>query len=185
MLFSLFASLLGAAILSNAILQGVGLDASLNKEIRIKPVLVKTSLISVIAIVIFMLDFVILQFVLEPLGAAYLNILVLAVLMIGMNELYVLVANKTKFNLPTDQLFGIHSVVIIVGFFGLTALSFDQAFIQVIGSLLGFIGLSVLLTMIQSRMRVNPLIKSFKGLPILLIILGLIALVFSGLSGLF
>jgi electron transport complex protein RnfA len=34
-------------------------------------------------------------------------------------------------------------------------------------------------------MRVNPLIKSFKGLPILLIILGLIALVFSGLAGLF
>src|SRR5690606_40197378 len=66
------------------------------------------------------------------------------------------VCSSDLFNLPTDQLFGIHSVVIIVGFFGLTALSFEQAFIQVIGSLLGFIGLSVLLTMIQSRMRVNP-----------------------------
>ena len=105
--------------------------------------------------------------------------------MIGVNELYKLVTDKTKFALPKEELFGLHSIVIIVGFMGLSNVAFDEAFIQVVGSLIGFIGLSILLTMIQSRMRVNPLIKSFKGLPILLIILGLIALVFSGLAGLF
>lgn len=185
MLFSLISSLLGAAILSNVILQGVGLETIQDREIRVKPVVVKSALISICALVVFLLDYILLTFVLVPVGMAYLNILLLALLMIGINELYVLVARKTKFELPTDQLFGLHSVVIIVGFIGITNQAFDTAFIQVIGSLLGFIGLSVLLTMIQSRMRVNPLIKSFKGLPILLIILGLIALVFSGLAGLF
>lgn len=185
MLFSLLSSLLGAAILSNVILQGVGLEAIQDREIRVKPVVIKSSLISVLALVVFIMDYVLLHFVLQPLNVEYLNFIVLALLMIGVNELYVMVTNKTKFNLPKDQMFGLHSVVIIVGFIGITSLNFDTAFIQVVGSLLGFIGLSILLTMIQSRMRVNPLIKSFKGLPILLIILGLIALVFSGLGGLF
>ncbi len=185
MLFSLFSSLLGAAILSNIILQGIGLEAIQTKEIRVKPILIKTSIISILALVVFMLDYILLQFVLSPMGMGYLNIMVLALLMIAVNELYVYVVQKLKFNLPTDQMFGIHSVVIVVGFIGLSTISFDQAFIQVIGALIGFIALSILLTMIQSRMRVNPLVKSFKGLPILLIILGLIALVFGGLSGLF
>lgn len=185
MLFNLLSSLLGAAILSNVILQGVGLEAIKDREIRVKPVLVKSSLISLLALVVFLVDYVVLEFVLVPMDMAFLNIIVLALLMIGVNELYKLVTDKTKFALPKEELFGLHSIVIIVGFMGLSNVAFDEAFIQVIGSLIGFIGLSILLTMIQSRMRVNPLIKSFKGLPILLIILGLIALVFSGLAGLF
>ena len=185
MLFSLFSSLLGAAVLSNVILQGVGLEAIVDREIRVKPVLIKSGLISVFALVVFILDYVALHFLLQPLDLPFLNIFVLVLLMIGVNELYILVTNKTKFNLPNDHLFGLHSVVIIVGFMGILNQSFDLAFIQVLGLLIGFIALSILLTMIQSRMRINPLIKAFKGLPILLIILGLIALVLSGLSGLF
>src|SRR5690554_1607523 len=148
MLFSLFSSLLGAAILSNVILQGVGLEAVTQKEIRVKPVLIKTALISILALVVFIVDFVLLHFVLMPLDVAFLNTFVLAVLMIGVNELYVLVTRKTKFNLPEDQLFGLHSVVIVVGFMGIANQNFDIAFIQVLGSLIGFIALSILLTMI-------------------------------------
>lgn len=185
MLFSLFSSLLGSAILSNVILQGVGLEAVLDRQIRVKPVLIKSTLISVLALVVFLIYYVLLRFVLVPLDMAYLSMIVLALLMIGVNELYNLVVNKTKFNLPKDELFGLHSIIIIVGFFGLSTQAFDVAFISVLGSLIGFIALSVLLTMIQSRMRINPLIKAFKGLPILLIILGLIALVLNGLGGLF
>src|SRR5690554_6591423 len=163
MLFNLLSSLLEAAILSNIILQGVGLESIQDKEIRVKPVLTKSSLISVISLLVFVLYYVVVQFVLSALNLQFLSILVLILLMIGMNELYLFLTSKVKFKLPQDNFFGLHSVVIVVGFFGLANLAFDQAFIQALGSLIGFIGLSVLLTMIQSRMRINPLLKSFKG----------------------
>jgi len=185
MLFSLLSSILGATIVSNVILQGIGLESISQKEIRVKNAWIHAGIISIIATLIFLIDYLVVTFILKPLSLDYLNLVILSLLVILMNEAYQYVVSKIKFNLPKDTYFSLHSVVFLVGFMALGQQSFDLAFIEVIGSLLGFIGFTLLLTMIKSRMRVNPLIKSFKGLPILLIILGLIALILNGLSGIF
>lgn len=185
MLFSLFSSLLAAAILSNVILRGIGLESINLKTVRVKPVLVETSIISGMALLVFLIDFVVFNFILVPLNATYLNLLVVTLLVIVINEAYIYLTKKIKLELPVKEQLGLHSVLLIVGFFGFNMMSFDLAFIGVLGSLIGFILFSILLVIIHSRLRVSPMLKAFKGLPILLIVIGLIALIMNGLGGIF
>jgi len=185
MIFALLSSVLAAAILSNILTQGIGLENLTKEEFRVKPVLKTTTVVSVAALLIFIIDYLIYNVVLLPLEATYLNIFVLVILMIILNELYQILVSKLKFELPKGETIILNSVVILVGLLGLTSLSFELAFIQIVGSLLGFIAMTILLTMNVSRMRVAPMIKSFKGLPIVLIVLGLIILVLTGLGGIF
>ncbi len=185
MLFSLFSSLLAAAILSNILLRGIGLESVTPKTVRVKPVLIESAIISGMALLIFVIDYAILNFVLLPMNVVYLNLIVITLLVILVNEAYIYLTKKIKLELPVTNNLGLHSVLLIVGFFGFSTMSFDLAFINVLGSLLGFITFSILLVMIHSRLRVSPMLKAFKGLPILLIVLGLIALIMNGLGGIF
>ncbi len=185
MLFSLFSSLLAAAIISNVLLHGIGLLTLTKQEIRVKPVLISTSLICVLALLVFIIDHVLYHVLLVPFGLEYLNLLFITLLIIGLNEAYQYVVKRIKYELPKDKTFGLHSILLLVGFMGFLQMPFEVAFISVVGSLIGFVAFAVLFVMISSKIRVSPILKSFKGLPILLIILGLIALVVTGLGGIF
>ncbi|HLT00279.1 MAG TPA: hypothetical protein VK005_02195 [Acholeplasma sp.] len=185
MLFSMLSSILAAAILSNVLTQGIGLELLAENQFRVKPVVKNATLIAIASLVIFVIDYFVYSFVLLPLGLEIFNLLILVVLMIVVNELYRILVAKLKFDLPKSDTLMLHSAILLVGLLGLNSQSFELAFITTLGSLLGFIGISILLTMNVSRMRVSPMLKSFKGLPILLILLGLIALVLSGLGGIF
>jgi electron transport complex protein RnfA len=185
MLFNLFAAILGAALLSNIITQGIGLESVKGNEFRIKPVLLKAGMVSCMSFIVFLLDYGIYQFILVTLGFEYLNLMILTVLMISLNELYQLTVKYFKLKLPTHDTFGLHSVILMVGLLSLQTVSFDVALVSAFGGLIGFMALSVLFTMNISRMRVSPILMSYKGLPILLIVLGLIAMVLTGLGGIF
>ncbi len=183
MWLSLFASILAAMLVSNVVLQGFGLEVLSPKQIRLKPTLITSSIIAFLSLVVFLLDYVVYTFVLIPVGLEYYNLLVLAVLVIGIFELYLFVTSKLNFELPKAPMVGLQSIILVTGLVLSNQATFGEAFIVAFGSLLGYIGFAVLFTTLASRMRVAPLSKAFKGLPIVLIILGLIALIFTGLSG--
>jgi len=183
MLFSLFASILAAMLISNVVLQGIGLEVTAPKQIRLKPTLISTSVIALLSLVVFLVDYVIYSFILLPGGLEYFNLLVLAVLVIGITELYLFVTNKLSFDLPKSPFVGLQSIILVSGLVLSNQASFGEAFVFAFGALLGYIGFALLFTTLASRMRVAPLSKAFKGLPIALIILGLIALIFTGLGG--
>lgn len=185
MVFNLFASILAAMLVTNIVLQGFGLEVVTSKNIRIKQTLINTALVSVIALVVFLLDYVIYAFVLVPVGAQYFNLLIIATLAILVNEGYAYLVKKTNLPLPSHSIMGLQSMILVAGLILSNQSSFGEAFLMAFGTMLGYIGFAVIFTTIASRMRVAPVSKAFKGLPIALIILGLIALVLTGLSGLF
>lgn len=53
MLFSLFASILAAMLISNVVLQGFGLEVTSPKQIRLKPTLISSSVIALLSLVVF------------------------------------------------------------------------------------------------------------------------------------
>lgn len=183
MLFNTIATLLTAAILSNVVLSGLGLEVLTNEESRLKSVLVKSGIVSGISLLVYLVNFMISAFILTPLSLNYLNLLVIVLLMIGFNELYTFITSKLKFESLKNDKMALSSIVLLVSFMGLATQSFETGIVVVLGSLIGYVAFSLLITMIQSRIRVNPMLKTVKGLPILLIILGLIAMVISGLGG--
>lgn len=185
MVFNLFASILAAMLVSNIVLQGFGLEVITTKNIRIKQTLINTAIVAVISLVVFLLDYVLYAFVLLPAGAAYFNLLIIATLAILVNEAYAFLLKKTNLPLPNNAMMGLQSMILVAGLILSNQSSFGEAFLVAFGTMLGYIGFAVVFTTIASRMRIAPVSKAFKGLPIALIILGLIALVLTGLSGLF
>ncbi|VEU82996.1 hypothetical protein [Acholeplasma hippikon] len=183
--YSILASLLTAAILSNVVLQGLGLEVLSQKELRVKNVFIRACIIAVLAFVAYLIDFVLYTFILVPLDATFLNLVVVALLAIGLNEIYQLLVAKVKLSLPQDEKIGLQSVLLLVAFMGIATMTFGNGIVIVLGSLVGYILFASLITIIQTRIRINPVLKGFKGLPILLIIIGLIAMVLTGLGGIF
>jgi electron transport complex protein RnfA len=183
MWFSLFASILAAMLVSNVVLQGFGLEITQPKSIRLKPTLITTTLIALLSLIVFLVDYLLYTYVLVPGGFEYFNLLFLAVLVVGITELYLFVSNKLKFDLPKSPTVGLQTIILVVGLVLSNQSTFGEAFVFAFGALLGYIGFAILFTTLASRMRVAPLTKAFKGLPIALIILGLIALIFTGLGG--
>ncbi|MFA5692522.1 MAG: hypothetical protein WC907_02800 [Acholeplasmataceae bacterium] len=185
MIYSVFASLLSALIVSNLLTQGIGFESLDNHEKRLKPVLIKTSVISLLSLLMFVVYYGLNVFVLKKLNLEYLGLIVIVGLMIGLNELYLLLQKKLKLNLPKENHLVFHSIILIIGMLGFNDLTFGIALVSVLGSLMGFILLSCLFTVLINRLNTAPIIKSFKGLPILLIILGVIVLMLNGLGGIF
>lgn len=185
MIYSIFAGILSALIVSNLVTQGIGLESLNEHNKRLKPVLIKTSVISALSLIMFVVNYGLNLFVLQKFNFEYLGLLVIVGLMIGINELYLLFQNKSKLNLPKENHLVFHSIILIIGLLGFNNLTFGLALISVLGSLMGFILLSCLFTVLIDRLNTAPIIKSFKGLPILLIILGVIVLMLNGLGGIF
>lgn len=185
MFYSIFIALIAASLVSNLLIQGVGFESLTNNENRLKPTLIKTGVISVIALIIFNLNYVLMEFVLKPINFEYLSLLVIVFLLIGLNELYIYINNRFKLNLPSDYSVVLNSVVVIIGLLSFNNLGYGLALVNATGLLVGFILFSLLFTMLINRLNIAPIIKSFKGLPILLIILGIIALMLNGLGGVF
>lgn len=185
MFYNILSSLLAAAILSNIVLQGIGLETLNQKDLRVKNVFVRSSIIALLAFIAYLIDFVLVKFVLVPLDAQFLNLIVVALLVVGLNELYQFIISKIKLQLPQDEKIGLQSALLLVAFMGLSQMHFADGIVIVLGSLIGYILFASLITIIQTRIRINPVLKGFKGLPILLIIIGLIAMVLTGLGGIF
>lgn len=79
----------------------------------------------------------------------------------------------------------LNSAVIFITLMSYQENSFLSALAVVLGSLLGYMGVMVLLTTIQVRLKTAPDSLVIKGLPMLLIILGVMAVAFRGLAGIF
>jgi electron transport complex protein RnfA len=184
MLFNILASILSGVLVSNVMTHGLGLETIIEPQTRIKPVFIKCSIVAVMSLLVFGIDIALVQFVLIPFDLMYLHLLIVMFLLICVNELYQVIQPKVPF-LPHEPYMGIHSILLVPIIYGLGSVSLGDATIQMFAAAIGFVATSVLFTVIISRIRVNPLLKGFKGLPILLIILGLIAMVLSGLKGIF
>ena len=76
-------------------------------------------------------------------------------------------------------------IIIFVVLLGASQATFFQSVFYALGSGLGYTLLMLMMVTIKPRLELPGLPKAFKGFPIMLITLGLIALTFMGLAGLF
>ncbi|AEC01763.1 Rnf-Nqr domain containing protein [Parasphaerochaeta coccoides] len=155
------------------------------------PTRTKTSVAALIAVSTVLsgiLGWIVRTVILLPLKADYLSVLVSVMIVagIGMAVLAVVRAYAPEFH-EDVKAFAPHVLTdgIVMGLLLIIAMEgygFGQALFASAGTGLGFLLVAVLLGNIHERLLLHPVRKSFSGLPILFVSLGLMALVFSAVD---
>lgn len=187
-MIELIAITFSGLFISNVLITNlIGLPIFKEKQVSIEPAIkigLLTTLISVVSMaVIYPLNKVLLD------ETAYLiplfSILVVALVSMLVN----IVAKKINYSLKENEIFlpmiSFNSIIIFVVLLGASQTTFFQSVFYALGSGLGYTLLMLMMVTIKPRLELPGLPKAFKGLPIMLITLGLIALTFMGLAGLF
>lgn len=176
-----------SVFLTNIVLSSLVGFPILTKETKMKDIItsgLKTLAIALITVLIvhpvnkyLIEEFVFLQPLLVVLVAANAHLLVnhLAIKLKVQEE-------STKFDLIAP----INAIVVVASLLVLTQGTYLDAIFQTIGLILGYILITLMLYTIKPRLELPGVPKAFKGLPLLLITLGIIGMIFAtGLSGLF
>ncbi|CCV64949.1 putative electron transport complex, RnfABCDGE type, A subunit [Alteracholeplasma palmae J233] len=188
MIFTFIATILSALFYQNVVLTKTALtEDSLKDETRIVPVLKYSGCVSLFTLVIFLVSYPIYQYGLKPFDLGYFNYLLVVLLMVGLHALITYLLNKKNKDQYKELISNmiLNSAVIFITLMSYQENSFLSALAVVLGSLLGYMGVMVLLTTIQVRLKTAPDSLVIKGLPMLLIILGVMAVAFRGLAGIF
>jgi len=135
--------------------------------------------------------FVIHNFILQPLDATYLNIIVFVLVIACFVQLIESCLKKTAPRL--HQLLGMHLPLVTTNcaVLGIILINVDQfsgsfamAITHALGAAAGFTLVMVLFAGIRERIEHNQVSPDFKGLPIAMIAAGLMSIVFFGFTGL-
>ncbi len=188
MIFAFFAAILNAALISNIVATNqVGLEAQETPKGRILPMFIYAAYVGIMALIIWLIGYPIYQFLLVPLNLGYLDLMMMGILMIAVTQgAYLLLSNKKigKY-LPQNKYVILNTALLFIVFSGLKQASFLNSLTYVLGADIGFIGVLSVYQTIISRLNIAPIPKAFKGIPIILIILGLIAIALAGINGIF
>jgi len=136
--------------------------------------------------------FVVHSFILYPLGATYLNIIVFVLIIVCLVALVKMCIKKaapalhqllnTYLPLITTNCAVLGIILINIDQFGD---SFAMAIAHAAGAAVGFALVLVLFAGIRERIEHNQISADFKGIPIAMIAAGLMSIVFFGFTGLF
>lgn len=159
-----------------------------NKETKLKDLVVEGLKTVVVGIITIAIIYPIYRFLLVPEAMEYLVLLFVvifgALVSILLNKL--MVQYKLKEESKDYSLLSTASVVVIVAGLLITNTSditFLASIATVLGLTLGHLLITVLMFVIQPKINLPGVPKAFKGLPLMLITIGLIAMVFMGLNG--
>ncbi|VEU79665.1 Rnf-Nqr domain containing protein [Haploplasma axanthum] len=183
------AIIFSAVFLSNILLSSLVGFPFLGKDVSLRKVLVigiKTLIISLFTGVIV---YPISKFLLEPESWTFLTIiitvLVAANITLGVNALSKKLKVEEEVTNELELFAPFNAVIVVSSLLVATNQTYLGAVANIIGLGLGYILVTLMLFMIKPRLDLPGLPKAFRGIPILLVTLGLIAMVFMGLSGIF
>ncbi len=181
--------LLGGVLWNNIVLtQLLGLTPFLvERESSFKKTLGMGFMTTVLMIAIAMLTFLIYEYILVPLGLTYLDNLVLLILLLGLVIFMQLRPRETE----RDQNwhFYLPDVFMNTAVFGMILLYVNEwgtlieAIVGAAGIGIGFTVLLIIIDTINNRMEKTPAPEWLKGIPIQLIVLGILALAVTGFGG--
>lgn len=186
----LLSILLSAMIINNVfIIQFLGISSYFEKSNKIESVIHMSIVVVAITVLASIIMYPLHTFVLEPLGIAYMQILVFMGVIAFAALLFNLIIKKLseeryqslKKLLP---LIISNSAVLGIAFINIeTSKSYLEAIVFALGSGLGYGLIIITFTAIRMRLESYQVPKAFKGLPIALITAGLMSLAFLGLVG--
>lgn len=140
-----------------------------------------TLLLSLITTVV---SYLLNTYILIPLNIEFISTILFVLLIVSLVELFKYIITKyykkLYSNIENEYLLLITNCAI----FGVVLLNINNSYslvesiIYSIGSSIGFTLLLYIISNLKARLDKSPIIKSFKGLPILLITLGIIAMIF-------
>lgn len=184
---SYLAIIFTSVFLSNIVLSSLVGMPIFGKSTKLKNVVLlslKTIIVSVITTIIL---FPINKYLIED----FVFLLPLtAVLLAAVSNLFVnVILNKVKLDGEVTSKFDLlsqfNAVIFGIAIITMANAQYLDAIITALGLGLGFLLINVLAFTIKPRLDLPGIPKAFKGLPILLITLGLIGMVFLGLAGIF
>jgi len=182
---------IGSALVSNVVLnQFLGLCSFVGVSKKIKTstgmgfaVLFVITLASTLASVIY-------NYVLDPLGLDYLKTIVFILLIAALVQLVEMVIKKYSRSLY--KALGVYLALITTNcaVLGVALINVQKSYnlgtsiVNGLGTGFGFLVAIVILAGLRERMEYNDIPKAFQGTPIVLITAGLMAIAFTGFSGL-
>lgn len=180
-IFSIFiASLIGENIV---LTKFFGIDTFLNREDEEKNIIgISISLLFVVLISV-LLTYLVNKYILIPTTSLELQPIIFILIIISLIQFTDIIIKKYFNKLYKALKINLPLMVANTAIFGiiLNTINMDynllNSIIYALGSSLGFILIMYIITNIDSKIRNNDIIKSFKGLPIMFITLGLIALI--------
>lgn len=141
----------------------------------------------VIGIIVTLIVYPINKYLLTDIGWTYLAPLLLVLVAIGVSLLVNVVLEKIKegsgLGKVNYQFLFLQSVVISAALIVIGNQSFMGSLFQMLGFTVGHFLISFLIFTMRPRLDLPGIPKAFKGVPIVLITVGLIAMIFVGLAG--
>lgn len=161
----------------------LGMNTFLNKEENEKNILSISISLIIVVLISTTLTYLINKYILLPTNALYLQTIVFVLLTVCVIELLDMIMKKyfTKYNTFTKN--NLNLMILNTAIFGIVLntliLDYDliHSLIYSLGCSLGFIFIMYVITNLKNKLNNSEIPKSFKGLPISLIALGIIALI--------
>lgn len=187
-MIELIAIAFSGLFISNVLIMNlIGLPLFKEKQVSIEPAIKIGLLTTLISVISMMLIYPINKYLVED--ANYLLPLVAIVLIAVVSMLINHIANRINLPLKENEVFlpmiSFNTIIFFVVLTGVNQTSFFLSTFYALGAGLGYTLLMLMMVTIKPRLELPGLPKAFKGMPIMLITLGLIALTFMGLAGLF
>lgn len=175
----------GSVFLSNIMLYSLdGLPAISDDKFKLKEIVIGGVSKLVIGLVSILIIYPINHYLLQPVEYGFL--LPILVVLVSLNLTFLVNRIIEKFE-PTQttnyQFIFLNSIVITASLLVANSANFGIAIAQVLGFLAGHFMLVFVIYTMKARLTTPGVPKAFKGLPLMVITLGLIAMIFLGLAG--
>lgn len=187
LLITLSAMLGSNIVLTSALGVNSLLGASKNMRTSLSVTLVSMMVMLFITIAIWLLQ----TYALQPYGIAFLQTMILVLLVIMAVPFFIWLTRLFAKSLG-DELEGKMTLIVLnTAIMGVALLIFQdemtllQSILFAVGASLGYGLISVLVSAIRWQLQLAELPSSMKGAPILLVVLGIIAMAFTGFMGVF
>ncbi len=164
----------------------LGVYPAINAQDKKAPIVREGILVTIALTIISVLNYILYTWVLEPLNVSYLVTIIFSLILFLVVQLTVSISKKVgKYN---NEDISVGQIVTNSIILAAVLLSIEQDHIMhsvayAIGAGLGYTLISILLYDVMDRLDDMAIVSAFKGIPIRLIALGLMAYAFSGFSG--
>lgn len=175
----------GSIFLTNILLNVLVGFPFISEETKVRDILIvglKTLLLSLVATVIL---YPIHKYLIED--WSFITPILAVLIIMNLNLLSNFILDKLKLEKYTSQTYNLYvpvnAVVISTLLIMVNQTNYLGAIATTVGLSLGYVLVSLMILAIKPRLNLPGIPKSFKGIPLLLITLGLIGMVFVGLAG--
>jgi len=162
----------------------LGMSAFINNDNKEKKPIILSFIITIIILLSSILTFYINKYILTDSNSVYLTTIIFVTVVILLVKLIEIIMRKYLKNIyeSIESFFQLMVTnTVILGVMLLTVRSsytLNETIIYALGGSIGYILVLYIVSSLKEKIERNPIINSFKGIPITLIIIGIIALIF-------